>query len=433
MLKQKLHLRFNKPVSLLVITLFLAFSLLLSNHRTATTQLDVFDEGAHLDYALKLAHGQIPKWDDKLGQESLLIADCAGRFYAKPTACISKNRNPDLYGASGYSYEAQQPPIGYLPYAAMDHFSNKNPISILKKIRTGGRVWTVLSAAVILLLSMRFKLGLLQTAVLSGITLLNPAYINSAGTINNDASALFFGALTLYFVYAIKTNKKVIFYLFGFTLGLTKLLFALLPAALCIVAFYYSNRKRRPKHTRDPKTFPGESNFFFDYHRPLAITIGAAFSGLFWVLFQNSRSIVSGVQVQKALLGFLHPSRPRLTTLISSVNTNFQIGNSYSPSAWFSIAAFITFGILFSSSLHWKDSFEDYLGKTFFVMAILLAVGWNLLIFIQTHFDVGTATRYMIPSLALIGLAATRTPRLVQGILLTLIIVGNAIWLISPL
>jgi hypothetical protein len=418
---------------MLIIFLFFIFSLILANHRATTPRLDIFDEGAHLDYSLKLSNGHIPRWDDKLGQETLLIADCVGGYFTKPSPCVPKSRNPDLYGASGFSYEAQQPPIAYIPFAVMKHFANNNPTKELIDIRKAGIFWTILSAIVILFLANHFKLYPLQVAVFAGVTLLNPAYINATGTINNDASALFFGMLTIYLIFGISTDKKRIHYLFGALLGLTKLLFAALPAALFLVAFIDHKKRVQNNFRNANKKGTIKSVVFTDYYRPLRITIGASVSGLVWLLFQSSRSEITGIQVQKALLGFLHPSRPRLSTIISSINTNLEIGNSYSPNTWLKLASLLMIGAAFAVVLDSGESLEKSLGKAFLTMSGILAVGWNFLIFIQTHFDVGTAARYMIPSLPLIGLFVTGIPKLYRNTLLALIVVGSCVWLITPI
>ena len=77
------------------------------------------DEIGHIDYAVQLSIGHWPRWGDVYTQQTLYIADCGGNGFGPSGSCHPHPRTATDYWPSGWSYESQQPPLGYAAHAVI--------------------------------------------------------------------------------------------------------------------------------------------------------------------------------------------------------------------------------------------------------------------------------------------------------------------------
>ena len=110
---------------------------------------DVYDEGAHFDYVVNLKNFTIPFWGTLESQDTLLIGDCLGRVGGKQGSCETKDRDPGNFAPGGFSYQAQQPPLGYFPYIFAETKST-SPLDTLQEMRRLGIFfWSTLIALLV--------------------------------------------------------------------------------------------------------------------------------------------------------------------------------------------------------------------------------------------------------------------------------------------
>ena len=106
-------------ISAALITLVtVAVSMQLTTTRRNYPSFDLFDEESHYAYVVALLHGHLPAFGDRLTIGDRRMVDCLGLGGAGhgPALCGAPVKAESQYWADGFDYEAQQPPIGYLPY-----------------------------------------------------------------------------------------------------------------------------------------------------------------------------------------------------------------------------------------------------------------------------------------------------------------------------
>lgn len=227
-----------------------------------TRPISEFDEIAHIDYAERLATGAITTWDDVYSQRTLGIGECVDTNSQDPQCITSITRDPVLRWPDGHSYEAQQGPVGYLPYAAAFAFvidSNADHFSQIRQLRAVNAVlWLILGALWAMLLATinsRWWAALAATLVFA----LNPLLFDAFTYVNNDsASAVVGTAGVLWLVWLLKNPRRLspaLAYLISAALGiviaLTKVtaLTVVVPMAIAVLI----TRKRWG--TKTPRTW----------------------------------------------------------------------------------------------------------------------------------------------------------------------------------
>ncbi|MFW8744857.1 hypothetical protein, partial [Mesorhizobium japonicum] len=294
---------------------------------------DVFDEGAHFDYVLRLSEGQIPKWGTQLSQETMLIETCLGDTYSTAADdCTVKNRDPNGFAAGGFSYEAQQPPLGYVPYLPGMYLSTGlSPAATLDLVRDlGGSVLLLLACALLFVIATKLRMGFWRTLLLSGITLLAPISIHAFSTVTNDGStlvaALLFVAAWLVTGRWSRRGALIAGVVTGAVLGATKSYTVLLPAALVVALVLITlltDRFARPAWRSL-------------WHRPdlryaLGSLAGSVVVAIGFLIVQSVRATTPASHVLHSLLGFAPPvSNVQARTVISSIAnlTNNWLGPS---------------------------------------------------------------------------------------------------------
>ncbi len=421
-------------LSFLLISLsFLIFGQQLIDHRIQKTQLDVFDEGAHLDYVLKLNDLHVPRLGEELGQETLRAIDCLGTIMKSADVCGNRLRDPGMYPASGFSYQAQQPPFGYIPIALFVD-RGLDPKELIVKLRESQVFWFVLALLLALLIAIKQNFSNLQFATFASIALLTPVFINSLGTVTNEAAGPALGGLFLYLVaiQPLNRHKRAILVLLGISIGFTKLLFILLPLSAYI--FYYVIEKRIDSSnqiSRKKKSFLSASLHKKSFDSLIVLTSSVA-AGVIFYGVQFVRKEPDANRVLESLLGFSKTSRPSVSTILQGINQGFQIANSYLPSIWFTSLSLLSIGIIsFSLSKSGKNEF-DFSG-IYILGVFLTAFIWHIGSYLSGQYNFSAPTRYMLPFLFFFAFTIAHARKSVQWTVVFLTISGNFVWLMNPI
>jgi hypothetical protein len=388
---------------------------------------DVFDEGAHFDYSLKLSRGELPSWGDAYSQETLRISDCLGSAFKDPAECSIVKRDPSLYPPQGFSYQVQHPPLGYFPYILFINQSG-DAWSDLNHVRQWGNAFNLLITAILLVLVFSsLKLEKIPTLIFSLGLILSPVVTHAFATVTNDAFVLPASLLFAYsIIQSVKSDSSQIklSILSGLVMGMTKGFLPLISLAGVIILELARRNKSNSQGLRSLRNFS-------KLIKNLRINFLVSFTSFcFYTFYQAVRSSVESKVVLEALLGFSKTSYPRPRTVLNSVLNmllpyygNFANGiDTMSLSIMITIFVAFTFGAAYSSqrilartpklndrkNAHSLEEFTNgTLLGTFFLRIYLLSalgigVGWPLLVFIQGQFDFAAPNRYAIGLLPLI-------------------------------
>jgi hypothetical protein len=380
---------------------------------------DVYDEAAHFDYVLKLREGSVPEWGSKYHQETMRIAECLGSVFTKPGDCSpNKNRVPENFAPKGYSYEAQQPPLGYLPFLAFVQVG-KPALVELNELRTSSSAfWLALTALCLFGLAAMANMRTLNIAFLAFIIFVNPTFVHAIGTINNDA-AIVPAVLAWLFIEAwivrYKPRRKFLIRFFaGAFLGLVKGFLVLIPisiAAASLVVHFSRKRKDVVPSGQISKSF----------NSSLPVFLGALASFGVFLIIQNARALERSSVVLDALLGFAKTDFPKAETFVSSLaNMMVMFEGSYvqgitdlaiAKVIWAVLLVVLTVRVYKELARQINRPFASEDNGVFEVSslsaAILLAItslAWPILVYLQGSFDFPAPTRYALMALPLLAL-----------------------------
>jgi len=222
-------------------------ALLFATQALGTTwfrELSVFDERAHIDYVLRLAESGPPVWGDRLTPATVgIVAELCGD--ASDGSCyVDKDLDPDSMWGSGYSYQAQQGPVGYLWYAAAANILISPEVDALSKVvalRLAGSLGFLVIATL-----WGLTLSLLTTSRLAAlgstaIFALNPLVFNGFSYVTNDGTALIVGMLSIFAtalaLLGSESSKRLAVWLtpaIGVLIGLTKPTLVVVPSVVLL-------------------------------------------------------------------------------------------------------------------------------------------------------------------------------------------------------
>lgn len=380
----------------------IAMSIALGGHRRHNIRLDVADEGAHYAYAVALRSGHVPAWGDTLTVAERNLVDCLESIGVPPAQCGSPPPSPSHYAARGYDYEAQQPPLGYVPYALTANPS-ASPDAALTAARHGGMLWIAASAGLLLLLAVLEGFSLLGLTALLATTLFDPVFTYAAATVNNDAAGIAAAAVALV---AWSLSKRFSRWSLGLGLGagvligLTKGTFIMVPFALVVAAIVVEGRQ-----------LLSWSGLWAACRRHLCVlsmfvATGVAYGA--FLLVQHARAIVPSSVVLHALLGFMRTPALQASTVSAGFTGTLGLFKPYYPynalNALWGVGAFgVLLGVWFLDIPRAIAARARGLSLGIFAAIVAMAIGWPLLMYIQGHYNFATTVRYAIPLLPLIA------------------------------
>jgi hypothetical protein len=409
----------------------------LTGVRRNNPTLDFFDEEAHFAYVVSLQNGHLPAFGDRLTVGERRLVDClAIGDQFRPAPCAAPPAPLSEQFAQGYDYEAQQPPLGYLPYL-LTTSANVNPTSkaqatrVITSAREGGLIWIALSGLLLLLLAATEQLSLLALSCLLCSCLLNPVFTNAAATVNNDAAGVAAGAACLLAWSAgnrIQHRQRRVLFLAicaGLFVGLTKGLFIVVPFALLMAAFAGDYPRWL---SRD-----GMGQLLKRHIATVAMFVASFASYLAWIAVQELRATVRPSVVQLALEGYtktatFHPSaigssveqllalyQPYFLAMVSNIDSPINV-------VW-GLAAFgVIVGLVCLPAAKESNRRARDIAVAITVSIVVLGVGFPILEYVSGHYDLGAYARYAIPILPLIAYSIARGCRrfgvAVVGILL---------------
>ncbi len=387
-----------------------ATSVALGGHRRHNPQLDVADEGAHYAYVVTLRAGHVPAWGDQLTRSDRELVDCLAVVPAPPVRCGGKPVAASHYAAGGYDYEAQQPPLGYLPFVLTANPAAPPTVAITDA-RHGGIIWVAVSGVLLLLFAVVDGLSLLALAALLATCLLDPVFAYSAGTVNNDAAGVAAGAVALLAWSLARQRPRWGWWLgliAGVLIGLTKGTFVVVPFALLIGAA-----------VEEYRSLTSLREIWEAVKRQAATVVMfvatiVAFAG--WTEVQRLRAGVPSSVVLHALLGFTHIGTLQPSTVSSGITGVFTLFRPYYPydglNLVWDIAAFgILVGILclpLAGRLDPPALRLRGLSAGVLIALAAIALGWPLLVFVQGHYNFPANVRYAIPALPVVGYLIVR-------------------------
>jgi hypothetical protein len=393
------------PIWILAGSLFVGLIAFLIPSGFTTAPISPIDELAHIDYVIHLSHGNLPTYSTKYSQTALRISDCLGTNFSKAVGCESKYRNPNLYPPSGWSYEAQQSPLAYVPAALGWHFFKvelKTPQQQVRFLRLANLFWILLSMFFFLSLVKQYKYGNIQ--ILAGAVLLvtNSWVVHSYSYFTNDASLLpmaLFSMLALshsstLLVKRINLSTKGILLnlILGVILGLTKVVLILVPLTFWIANYSTSKAKRK-----------------FEFKNLGAPSIQVITCGISYLLYSqilNYFSQIKAATVFKALLGSWAGTNP-LPTLERNLVRFPQLVNS--PTNLLESWVVLLFIGLLAISLFTNPKVSNiYFRNLFRAVLVTFAIGstiFTLELFFAGSYIAGMEYRYLIPLLSVLAIS----------------------------
>jgi hypothetical protein len=161
-------------------------------------EFSVLDEAAHSDYLRRIEQGEVPRVGDKLLEATVRDVQCRTVQGRTNAPCGLPSYEPEIMGAEGYQYEAQQPPLYYVVTAGLRQVARIGPADdFVTTGRITGAAW--LSAGLLVFVAACRRLGCRwwPTLVVTSLLAIGPGVLYQSATINNDAAAMLTGSLAL--------------------------------------------------------------------------------------------------------------------------------------------------------------------------------------------------------------------------------------------
>jgi hypothetical protein len=322
------RLAFGEPLRrLMVVALgFLAIVAtlcLISAHRG--TQISLFDEATHADYAYQIAHGHLPARGSTIAPPILRAWACRGSSngFALPP-CDATTLNPAKFPAHGENYNFGHPPLYYVVTGVLaqaadsllpgDHF--------VGSARATGFLWLFSAAVVMYLALRRFGVNWVIAAAGTALLPLCPGVLHASSMVSNDAPAALCGAVALYFLAGVlKTGRigwiapTVATLLASATKVLNGLPMLILAGVLMVLAI--AQRRRREARSA----------------AQLLIAVGGivlAFLVVYkgWSIYQSGRGVADWVSPIRGITGRNYSGSP-VDEVLSTSFQGFQLISGY--------------------------------------------------------------------------------------------------------
>lgn len=380
----------------------------------ATPHFDVYDEAAHFDYVLKLKENAIPAWGSQYDQLTLRIVDCLGTFFTGPGDCSEKKRPVENYAPRGFNYEAQQPPIGYLPYVFHKISSTDNPKDILMSLRLfGSKFWLILTALLLTFLFVMNPVKIMWVVFGAFAIFVNPTFVHAVATVNNDAAVVPVVLIWIITEQHLRFRKNarnipgwILRVVVSIILGAVKGFLVLIPISYFLAsgALKYIRERRTPF---DKSAFLSVFSF-----KSVAPSIAAVLTYLVFLGYQKVAEKVPSSEILESLLGFSKTDHLRATTILDSLSNLLSSQRGYYLGLPMDTSLGYLFSVLFFSLLLVKAFMElNSLGEnrsgsfalTSLLLIISLSIAWPLVCFLQGGYDFSTPSRYALMVIPIIA------------------------------
>jgi hypothetical protein len=413
--------------------LVVVVSIIAGGDKRHATPLDIFDEGAHYDYVVALRDHRIPAWGDPLDQRTMRLADCLGYQVGNAGAdCSRRPRQPTAFPAGGYSYEAQQPPLGYIPFLVTAK-PNADPKVAIAKARHGGALWTAAGAVLLVALAAVEGLSLLGLTLLLATCLLSPVHIYAAATVNNDAAGVAAGAFAWLVASTTSRFRSSTAVGIGLSVGvllvMIKGIFIVAPFVLVVATLI---RERPWTATRGAWRIMVRRNAGV-----IGMLAGAAVAFVAWIQIQNIRAHVPSSVVLEALLGFTRTDHLRLDSIRIGLRglTSMLVpyfGDSPTHYLWNLTFFAVVIGVVILKARSPEASDTRFLSIASMVGIATVSVGWTVISYLQGQYDGVATPRYGLCLLPLMAIVVVRSVQraglLVLGLLFP---VAGVMWQLS--
>jgi 4-amino-4-deoxy-L-arabinose transferase-like glycosyltransferase len=354
-----------------IITFLLSIS-----HIANYTKFSPLDELRHLDYALEISSGSLPKLGDKLNESSMREEACRGIDLVGWTdpPCYRKVLLPEKFRDDGWQTASQHPPTYYATAGVFARILKS--VGVTHTFVDGARLFSAFIAAIGMSLTCRLSRRLGNRASVSvALSLAFAAtgvYLHQSSIVTPDSMALMVGALTGLVAIRYASNNlhaKWLYAVFIFA-GLTKItnLLIVVVIATALIGYFFGERAQNSRPRRQ-------------YLHVIWAATSAFFLGISWIVFQSARATIEpSIVPQNQMLAF--DRIPELTHLLNSENLFrwFPPINSYISGEFTSVYTMTLLlvstwiligGVLFVTLNYEKDSLISNLALSTMVVAIV--------------------------------------------------------------
>jgi hypothetical protein len=293
-------------------------------HIVQYTQFSPVDELRHLDYALQITSGHVPKLGDKLGQDAMREEACRGiELPFRLPRCDSARFDPMAFRDDGWQTASPHPPLYYI----LSGISGRtlSGLGIFDGTIAGARLMSALlfGLGFVATFAAGRQLGVRAFPLLTGLSLLVTLQgaLHSASIVNPDSMDMLAGGGTL--LAAIRWRNGLLsarwLILIGGLVGLTKLtnLVMLVAIALWLVIDALSQKRTEQS---------GQSLI----RTPLLMLIAGTLTSFAWIFIQGLRATINADIVPQNKI-FKFEGIPPLRILLDPANllSWFPPGRSY--------------------------------------------------------------------------------------------------------
>jgi 4-amino-4-deoxy-L-arabinose transferase-like glycosyltransferase len=290
-------------------------ALLLSiSHMVQYTKFSPLDELRHLDYALQITEGVVPKLGDKLQSTSMREEACRGidlEGWQDPP-CYRKILKPEQFRDDGWQTASQHPPSYYVLAGTSARILKA--VGITNTYVDGARLFSALMSAIGLALTCRYLRRNISSVILSVALPVaiscTGVYLHQSSIVTPDSLALFVGAVVLLVSDRFLKDNIHIFWVYAaFALaGLSKITNLLIVIVVTIAFLIFLGSKDHEIEQKNRKRM-----------HLIAASAVSFIGGLLWIFVQGLRSTIdASIVPQNQMLAI--EGLPSLNHLINSVN-----------------------------------------------------------------------------------------------------------------
>lgn len=172
--------------------------------------LSALDEYTHIDYAWRVAHGQLPFAGSEIAPEVLADWSCRGQSNAALPECGTAADN-EQYPNGGENYNYWHPPLYYAitGYAAALLSWLPLGLEFVTAARLTGGAWFAAAVVAMFLVARSWRTSRLIAALAAGSLLAVPAFGHASSIVTNDAPAALAGVAALWVLTRVVLQNRL--------------------------------------------------------------------------------------------------------------------------------------------------------------------------------------------------------------------------------